>query len=88
MSTTSKDAVLSKVRGLMQPALKLDAREAAAINIETTPATIAGWTSMAHLELILAIEREFGVTFEAEEIAQLASVSAIVDTLSKPRTQA
>jgi acyl carrier protein len=80
-------AVLSKVRVLMQPALKLDARDSAAITMETTPATISGWTSMAHLELILAIEREFGVTFEAEEIGQLASVSAIVAVLSRPRTK-
>ena len=34
-------AVLSKVRVLMQPALKLDARDSAAITMETTPATIS-----------------------------------------------
>jgi acyl carrier protein len=46
---------------------------------------VSGWTSLAHLELILMLERTFDVTFEADEIAQLASVAAIVGALEKRR---
>lgn len=76
---------LAGVRACMQSALKLSDGAAAAIGPDTTAAQLPGWTSMAHLELVLALERQFGVIFEAEEIAELASVKAIVDALEKER---
>jgi acyl carrier protein len=39
--------------------------------------TIGEWDSLNHLNLILALEGEFGVQFEAEEIPELTSVAAI-----------
>jgi acyl carrier protein len=80
---TSHDPVLHTVRAHLQGALKLSAAEAAAIGREATPATLAGWTSMVHLELLLAVERAHDVTFDADEIASLASVGAIVDAVGK-----
>jgi acyl carrier protein len=37
----------------------------------TTAADINGWDSMAHINLIIAIEKQFGISFSATEIAQL-----------------
>ena len=37
----------------------------------TTAADVDGWDSMAHINLIIAIEKEFGVSFSANEIATL-----------------
>ena len=42
-----------------------------------SPSTIKGWDSLNHVSLILALESEFGVQFDAEEIANLISVGAI-----------
>lgn len=42
-----------------------------------SPATIAAWDSVGHLQLMLAIEAEFGVTFTPDTMAQLTSVGAI-----------
>jgi acyl carrier protein len=39
--------------------------------------TIADWDSVNHINLILALEAEFGVEFDPGEIAELGSVSAI-----------
>jgi acyl carrier protein len=39
--------------------------------------TIAEWDSLSHLNLIFAIESEFDVRFEAEEIPTLMSVGAV-----------
>ena len=86
MSTTPERDRLSGIRACMQTALKLSDADAAAINIETTPNQLPGWTSMAHLELVLALEKRFDLMFEAEEIAELASVKAIVGALEKVRT--
>jgi acyl carrier protein len=39
------------------------------------------WDSLGHLELILAIEREFGLRFRAEDIPRLKSVAELERTL-------
>lgn len=39
--------------------------------------TIPEWDSVNHINLILALEAEFGVEFDPGEIAELASVEAI-----------
>jgi acyl carrier protein len=37
----------------------------------TSAADIDGWDSMAHINLIIAIEKRFGVSFSANEIAAM-----------------
>jgi acyl carrier protein len=74
---------LETVRTAIQSALGLNDEEAAAITLDTTPATVRGWTSQTHLELILALERQFDVVFDANQIAQSASVAAIVKMLDQ-----
>jgi len=44
---------------------------------QDSPATIKRWDSLNHLHLMLALEAEFGVQFDADEIANLVSVAAI-----------
>lgn len=44
---------------------------------EDGPGSIPGWDSVNHVNLILAIEAEFGVEFDAGEIADLVSVGQI-----------
>ncbi len=41
---------------------------------ESSPDTIAAWDSLQHLNLVLALEQEFGIQFTPEEIEQLLSV--------------
>lgn len=79
------DAILDKLRGCMRTAMKLSDAQTAAIDLATTPATVSGWTSTAHLELLLALEREFDMMFDADEIGTLASTAAIVTALQRPR---
>ena len=45
------------------------------------PATIEGWDSMNHLHLIVAIEAEFGVSFEPEDALELTSLTMIRDAI-------
>ena len=44
---------------------------------EDSPATIAEWDSLSHISLVMALEAEFGVQFEPEDLAGMASVAAI-----------
>jgi acyl carrier protein len=41
------------------------------ISESTSAADIDGWDSMAHINLIIAIEKQFGIKFAAAEIAAL-----------------
>lgn len=42
----------------------------------------ASWDSLGHMELILELEKEFGVTFPNYVIAELVSVAAIVGAIT------
>ena len=43
------------------------------------------WDSVAHLELVAAIEQAFGVQFSADEIVELTSLDRIRARLSRPQ---
>jgi acyl carrier protein len=44
---------------------------------------IDSWDSLTHMDLILAIEKEFSVKLSFHEIAELTSVQNIIETLEK-----
>ena len=79
-------ASLSGIRRCMQTVLHLSDEETSRIGPETTPLLVPRWDSLAHVQLILEMERAFDVTFDANEIASLASVSAIMASLERPRS--
>lgn len=43
---------------------------------------LSGWDSAGHLHLIMAIEAEYGVQFEIEEMESLTNVAALRERLS------
>jgi acyl carrier protein len=49
----------------------------------SSPDTIEAWDSIHHLNLVLALEQEFGIEFSPEEIEQLLSVELIVDLVTE-----
>jgi acyl carrier protein len=48
------------------------------ITLETSSDTIKNWDSLQHLNLVLALEQEFGLQFAPEEIEKLMSVQSII----------
>lgn len=46
---------------------------------ELTADEVEGWDSFAHLRLIIAVEREFGVAFSAAEVDSLANVGELAE---------
>jgi acyl carrier protein len=48
-----------------------------ALSDDASPLTLAAWDSLGHLNLILAIETEFGVSFSPEDVIALRSLGAI-----------
>ena len=86
-NSANQSALLPQIRGCIQAVLGLTDEEAAGINLETTPLQLPRWTSLGHLQLVLELERSFGVTFEADDIAALASVAAIVEALERRKAE-
>lgn len=50
---------------------------------DTSPDTVPAWDSMQHLQLVLALEQEFGAQFEVEEIEAMQRVGVIVGLLEE-----
>lgn len=47
----------------------------------TTAADVAGWDSLKHIDLIVAVEDTFGVRFKTSELGKLEDVGSLVDIL-------
>jgi acyl carrier protein len=70
----------SRVRELLAEVLDVPA---ASVGPEFSTSSSGAWTSLNHLMLISQIESEFGVVFSNQEIKELTSFTAIVDTLGR-----
>jgi acyl carrier protein len=66
------------LREVLESVLEVDS-----ISDDDTAQTVPSWDSVRHLNLVLALEEHFGLTFEADEIAELISVRAISEAISK-----
>jgi acyl carrier protein len=50
---------------------------------ETSPETTARWDSLQHLNIVMALEESFDVSFTADEIIQMLSVGLIKSVLAE-----
>jgi len=49
----------------------------------TTAADVPGWDSLAHVRLILAVQKEFKVKFSAAQVTKLKNVGELVDLVNQ-----
>ena len=52
---------------------------------ETTAMDIEGWDSLAHITLMLSVQRAFDVRLSASETSQLQDVGALIELLQSKR---
>lgn len=62
------DDTLVRLQGVLREVFGDDSLE---VSETTTADEIDGWDSLAHVNLIIAVEKRFGVKFAAAEIAAL-----------------
>jgi acyl carrier protein len=72
--------MLDRVRNVAADILQVPPEH---IRPNSGPETLANWDSVQHLNLILALEQEFGLAFEPEEIDRMTSIQQILLVLGK-----
>jgi len=50
---------------------------------EVTANDVEGWDSLAHIQLIVAIEKHFNIKFTSQEILSWKNVGEIINCISK-----
>ena len=53
------------------------------IDVDTTADTIDAWDSLTHVQLIVAVEKEFAVKFSTVEIMKMKNVGEFIDLINK-----
>jgi acyl carrier protein len=51
------------------------------LNEETSPDNIKAWDSLMQMNLVLALEEEFGVVFTEDQIVEMLNLQLIVEIL-------
>lgn len=55
------------------------------VNHQTTARDIQAWDSLMHVNLVLGVEREFGVRFSSSQVATLQTVGELVQLVDRMR---
>ncbi len=71
-----------QVRRTVADVFALDAQS---VSDATSPETTPAWDSIGHLNLILAVEQQFGVSFDPHQIPKLTSIEALADAIAAGR---
>ena len=71
--------VLSRVRQIASDVLQAD------VTPESSPETVQSWDSVHHLNLVLALEEEYGFEFLPEEMDQAKTVGSLAVIVSGKR---
>ena len=72
-------AVLSRVQRILADVLSIPVEQ---VTLKSSSETIESWDSLQHLNLMLALEQEFGLELLPEEVERLVSVHDIVTLVS------
>ncbi len=73
---------MDKIREIVSRVFKIDPED---IKMEMTPDDIEQWDSLGQLALINALEGEFKIFFDIEEIFEIISIGNIYDILKRKK---
>jgi acyl carrier protein len=73
------DPQWEKLRAVFRDVFEDDELE---INAQTSAADVEGWDSLAHVTLMINVEKRFGVKFRSSDIARLKRVGELMDLIN------
>ena len=56
--------------------------EKVTLSRETTAMDVDDWDSLNHIQLVVAVERRFGIRFNSQEILRWNNVGEMIDSIS------
>jgi acyl carrier protein len=77
-------ALFDRVRRIAADVLEVPIAQ---VTVDSSSEKIETWDSVHHLNLVLALEQEFNLQFEPEEIDEISSIKnilAVIERKSKP----
>ena len=69
----------NKVKKVMSTIFKVDLNE---ISDNSNPNNLDNWDSMAHMNLIVGLEKEFDLLFDANDITEMINFKAICSIIN------
>ena len=74
----TREEVYETLNGVFQDVFDDESIE---VNDETTSEDVDGWDSLEHINLIAAVEQEFGVKFSMGQVVSMKNVGEMVDVI-------
>ena len=68
-----------KIKQIMSQVFNIDAQE---ITEDSTQDTIGNWDSLRHMSLVMALEDEFGLELDENQIIEMMSFKLIINVLN------
>lgn len=50
---------------------------------DTTARNIDGWDSLTHVNIVVAIEREFNIEFSTDEVKNMNNIGSMIEVIAK-----
>ena len=75
-----RNVILKRVEEIFREELELNDL---VFSDETTADDVEEWDSLSHIQLIVAIEKEFNLKFSSREIMSWANVGEMIDCIQK-----
>ena len=74
----TREEVYETLNGVFQDVFDGESIE---VNDQTTSEDVDGWDSLEHINLIAAVEQEFGVKFNMGQVVSMKNVGEMVDII-------
>jgi acyl carrier protein len=71
---------LKQIESVVADVLGLDK---VTLSPDTTAESVEGWDSLAHIQIVVGLERAFGIRFNAAELIDYQNVGALADGIQR-----
>lgn len=80
----TREQVLEKIRSILSDVLGEDDLS---LTEKTTADEVENWDSVNHVKLLIGLESDLGIQFEAEEVSTAENVGQLIDVIQSKLTK-